>query len=315
MKISGHIHEVTDFVHFAPSFLSNPKKPLAGTFKSAPGLHIHLGSILEGLLPAQIPSVSAETISSADGKFSLNISDSLLKHLMINKMAYFVVYKKVGTFNINGRILPAFEAVYRSSAFDITKFKGGDVDIFFALFDFPTVGGISQDKVNEQVKQTKAQLKDLDKLSAWIKDGFISVSGSGRGADLKFNVHLSTSTSFNLSHFIVGEVTDMDIDLPGWDVLTGIFVSKDDIQKEVEKGIASMMEEVNDNIEKELAAQVGKGASQRPELVKDFFKTTASVTFTKLNFPIVDHKMSPLGPIDTRAIVPNVAVGFPRNIG
>jgi hypothetical protein len=320
MKVTGHIHEVTNLVQFAPSFLLNPKKPKAGTFKNASGIHIHLASILAGILPGNIvPSVSAETISASDGSFTLSISDSTLQHLTVNKQAYFVAFRKVGSISILGQTIPIFQPVYRSAPFDITKFKGGPVDLFFAPFDVPTDSGISQKQVDDQIKAAKSKFKDLDKLSATIQDGKVSVSGSGRGATIKFNIDLSPSTSFDLARFLTGKVKDMDIDLPGPDFIVGICVSKDDIEKSIEDGIAKLMKEVNAGIEKELIAEIAKGTGQSADTVKNIFKTTASVTFSKLNYPVVDHKVIKVPivgsiKIDVLAVVPKLAVGFPRKI-
>jgi hypothetical protein len=320
MKITGRIHEVTNLVQFAPSFLLDPKKPKAGTFKNASGIHVHLGSILAGILPGNlVPNISVETISASDGSFTLNISDEKLKHLTLNKQAYFVALRQVGTISILGQQIPIFQPVYRSAAFDITKFKGGSVNLFFAPFDVPSSSGITQAQVDAQIKAAKSKFKDLEKLSATIHEGKVSVSGSGRGANIKFNIDLSPSASFDLSRFISGKVKDMDIDLPGPDFIVGICVSKDDIEKSIEAGIAKLMKEVNAGIEKELIAQIAKGTGQSADLVKNIFKTTASVTFSKLNYPIVDHRVIkvPLAgsiTVDIRAVVPKLAVGFPRII-
>ena len=320
MKITGRIHEVTNLIQFAPSFLLNPKSPKAGTFKNAGGIHIHLGSILGGILPGNIiPSVSAETVSASDGTFNLNIPDNILQHLNANKMAYFVALRQAGTISILGQNIPIFQPVYRSASFDITKFKGGAVNIFFAPFDVPAESGITQKQVDAQIKAAKSKFKDLDKLSATIQDGRVAVSGSGRGAEIKFNIDLSPSTSFDLARFISGKVKDMDIDLPGPDFIVGICVSKDDIEKSIEDGIAKLMKEVNAGIEKTLIDQIAKGTGQSADIVKTIFKTTASVTFSKLNYPVVDHKVIKVPGIatitvDVRAVVPKLAVGFPRII-
>ena len=322
MKITGRIHEVSNLIQFAPSFLLNPKKPKAGTFKGASNIHIHLGSILGGILPGNlIPSISEETVSASDGSFSINVSDKNLQHLNMNKLAYFVALRQVGSISILGQNIPIFQPVYRSAPFDITKFKGDPVNLFFAPFNVANKSGISQKQVDDQIKAAKTKFKDLDKLSATIQDGKVSVSGSGRGATTKFNIDLSPSTSFDLSRFISGKVKDMDIDLPGPDFIVGICVSKDDIEKSIEDGIAKLMKQVNAGIEKELIAQIAAGTGQSASTVKDIFKTTATVTFSKLNYPVVDQKVIKVPivnqtiTVNVLAVVPKLAVGFPRNIG
>lgn len=319
MTITGNIHEVTNLVQFAPSFLLNPKSPKAGTFKAASGVHVTLKSVFSGTFPnGLLPNVSVNAVSSANGAFSIKIPDGSMQLFNLAKNAYFLCQRQVGTISILGQNIPIFEPVYRSATFDITKFKGGAQDLYFAPFNVPADSGITQKQVDDQIKAAKSKFKDLEKLSATIQSGKVAVSGSGRGATIKFNVDLSPSTSSNLSKFIEGKVQDMDIDLPGPDFIVGICVSKDDIEDSIEDGIAKLMKEVNAGIEKELIDAIAQGTGQNADLVKNIFKTTATVTFSKLNYPVVEHREIKVPGttirIDVRAVQPKLAVGFPRNI-
>ncbi len=319
MKLTGRIFEVTNVVAFAPSYLLNPKSPKAGSFKAASGIKLHLASIISGFPQSFMPGISVQTVSASDGKFAFNVSDTQLKQLKLNKMAYVVGYRNAGSVNILGQNITIYEPVYRSQAFDITTSKDKTVDLYFAPYSIPNKSGISQAMVDTQIAEAKKSFKDLSKLSASIHSGKVAVSGSGRGAEIKFNIDISASTSFDLSRFLNGKVKDMDIDLPGPDFIVGICVSKDDIEKEIEKGIAGIMKKVNATIEKTVVDELVKQTGQPKSLVQNLLKTTVSVTFSKLSYPVVEHKTIKVPivgsiTIDFRAIVPVLSIGFPRVI-
>lgn len=319
MKLSGRIHEVTNMEQFAVSYLLNPKKPKSGTFKAASGIKLHLASIIPGFAGSFMPSVSVSTHSASDGKFEISLSDAQVSQLSINKMVYIVGYRSAGTVNIGGHSVAIYEPVYRSQSFDITKYKSASHDIYFAPYSIPESSGITQKQVDKQISDAKKKFKDLEGLSGTIADGKVHVKGSGRGAEIKFNIELSPSTSFDLDRFIRGKVKAMDIDLPGPDFIVGICVSKDDIEKEVEEKIAKLMKEVNANIKTTLVAEVAKQTGQNKSLVEQFLNTQASVTFTKLRFPVVETKKIKVGIVEVsipvRSVVPKLSIGFPRVIG
>ena len=295
MKINGQFFEVTNVESFAVSYLLNPTKPTAGTFKTAANIRIELASILPNFPGGFFPGISVKTNSASDGTFALNV-------------------------HVAGQTIPIFEPVYRSEAFDITKYKpAGTLKMYFAPYAVPNSAGIAQSDVDTQIGAAKKSFKDISKLSASIQDGCISVSGSGRGAEIKFKINPSASTSFDLSSFIKGKVVDLDIDLPGPDFIVGICVSKDDIGKEVDKGIAGIMKEANKTIEKTLVDQVAAATGQSKTTVSALFKTTASVTFRAITYPVVEQKSIKIPgfkdiKIDVRAIVPKISIGFPRII-
>lgn len=320
MKFSGRIFEVTNIESFALSYITNPKSPKAGSFKPASGIKVHLASMINGFPVSFMPGISIKTDSASDGKFNINVSDSQLSQLQANKMAYVVAYRNAGTVNVLGQNITIYEPVYRSQLFDITRYTEKPVDIFFAKYQVPNKAGITQKQVDEQIAAAKSQFKDLSKLSATIQSGKVSVKGSGRGAEIKFNIDVSASTSFDLARFISGKVKDMDIDLPGPDFIVGICVSKDDIENEIEKGIAKIMKKVNTTIQKTLVDELAKATGQSKSIIQTLFSNTASVTFSKLSYPVVEHreiKVPGAGTIsvDVRGIVPTLSIGFPRIVG
>jgi len=320
MKINGKVFEVTDLANFAISYITNPKNPKAGTFRPAGGIRIQLASVVQGFGLPFIPGISVKTDTAADGSFSLNITTAQLNLLKKNKMVYFVAFRKSGSISAFGQNITVYEPVYRSEPFDITKSQfSAAPKIYFAPYNVPNSAGISQSMVDQQIKEAKKKFKDISKLNATILSRDISVSGSGRGAEIKFKIDLGVSTSSNLSSFIKGKVEDLDIDLPGPDFIVGICVSKDDIAKEVDKGIAGIIKEANKTIESTLIDQVAAQTGQSKSIISTLFKNTASVTFRSLSYPVVDHKSVKIPGIktmniDVRAVVPKIAVGFPRFI-
>jgi len=210
--------------------------------------------------------------------------------------------------------------VYRSEAFDIRKYKPPTLTkLYFVPYNVPDSAGISQTMVDEQIKAAKKKFKDIDKLSAGIQNGYINVTGSGRGATIKFKIDLSVSTSSNLSSYIKGKVDDLDIDLPGPDFIVGICVSKDDIAKDVDKGIAEIMKEANKTVETELINQVAAQTGQSKAIISSLMKTMATVTFRSLSYPVVGSKTVkvpgiPAMKIDIRAVVPRLSIGLPRKL-
>lgn len=319
MKLSGRINEITNLQQFASSFILNPAQPKPGTFKAASGIRIHLSSLLPDLPGGFMPSLSVHVNSASDGRFEFNVPEAQLKQLSLNKMAYLIAYRNVGSVNVAGQTITIFEPVYRGQTFDITTFKGGNHDLFFASQTVTDEEGITQGQVDDQISNAKKKFKELKSLSGTILDGKVHVKGSGHGAEIQFNIELSPSTSPNLDSFIRGKVKAMDIDLPGPDFIVGICVSKDDIEKEVEEKIAGLMKGVNATIKSKLIEELAKQTGQKKSLVEQLFNTKASLTFSKLRFPVVEHKKIKVGPveipIDVRAVVPKLSIGFPRAIG
>lgn len=320
MKINGQIFEVTDMAKFAMAYLANSSNPGTAHTKTAANIRVHLASVIPAMPFGFFPSLSLKTYSGSDGKFSFNVSAAQLKQLKSNKMAYILAYRKTGSMQVMGQTIEIFEPVYRSEAFDITKYKPPTLTkLYFAPYNVPDSAGISQTMVDEQIKAAKKKFKDIDKLSAGIQNGYINVTGSGRGATIKFKIDLSVSTSSNLSSYIKGKVDDLDIDLPGPDFIVGICVSKDDIAKDVDKGIAEIMKEANKTVETELINQVAAQTGQSKAIISSLMKTMATVTFRSLSYPVVGSKTVkvpgiPAMKIDIRAVVPRLSIGLPRKL-
>ena len=49
MKINGQFFEVTSLEAFALSYVSNPAKPAASSFKTAAGIQVQLASVISGV--------------------------------------------------------------------------------------------------------------------------------------------------------------------------------------------------------------------------------------------------------------------------
>lgn len=320
MKINGQIFEVTNLPAFATSYLTNPAQPAANTFLPAANLRIHLASVIPALLIGFFPGLSLKTTSAADGRFGFSLTAAQLNQLKTNKRAYFLAYRKTGSVQVGFTSVDIFEPVYRCEAFDLTAFKPPALlKLYFAPYSVPNSAGISQATVDAQIQAAKARFKDISKLNATIQSGHISVNGSGRGADTKFKIDLGVSTSANLSAFIKGSVEDLKVDLPGPDFIVGICVSKDQIGKEVEKGIAGVMKDANKTIEQTVINKVAKQTGLPANTVGSLIKSLASITFRSLSYPVVAQKTFKVPGfqtlnIDVRAIVPKLAIGLPRKI-
>jgi len=318
MKINGQFFEVTNLPAFAAAYLANPANPGSANTKTAPGIRVHLASVISGFPAGFFPGISLKTNTDANGKFSLNISTAQLNLLKQNKLVYIIAYRKTGSTQVLGQTIDIYEPIYRGAPFDITSYKPPALQkVYFAPYNVPDSAGISQTMVDAQISSAKKSFKDIEKLTATIQSGKISVTGSGRGATIKFNIDLGPSTSANLSSYIKGKVEDLDIDLPGPDWLVGICVSKDEIAKEVDKGIADIMKEANKTIETELINQVSAQTGLAKTLVSSLMKTMASVTFRALTYPTVGTKKIKVGNITSfeiplKAVVPRISVGLPR---
>lgn len=320
MKLNGSINEITNLAEFATSFILNPNNPKAGTFKPAANIRVHLASAIPGF-GGFFPSLSLDVNSGSDGKFSFNISTAQLNTLKTNKLCYFTAFHKVGSVSILGNEVPIFEPLYRSSTFDITKISFSKAPrLFFAPQSVPEDAGVTQSQVDDQVKDAKKDFKDIEKLSATIQPGKVSVKGSGRGADIVFDIDLSCSTSFDLNRFLSGKLKNLDIDLPGPDFITGICVSKDDIEKQIEKGIDGIMKSANKTILNTIIDELAEKTKKPKSIIKTLMESTATITFSKLSYPAVAHKTITIPivnkkfTIDILAIVPKLSIGFPRNV-
>lgn len=317
MKLSGRIHEVTNLQQFALSYIANSKKPKAGTFKTVSGIKIHLSSAIPGF-GGFFPSLSVNASSRNDGRFEINVSDTQLKQLKSNKLVYLVAYRNAGSVKVFGNNVIIWEPVYRCQAFDITKYKSASHDIYFAPYPISNENGITQAQIDEQIAAAKKKFKDIKSLSGNINEGGVRVKGSGRGAEIEFNVDLSPSTSFDLNRFIRGKVKSVDIDLPGPDFIVGICVSKDDLEKEVENKIAELMKDVNKEIKATLINEVSKQTGQSKTIIQSLFDSMASLTFSRLSYPTVGTKkmkvLNQTFDIPVRAVVPRLSLGFPRSM-
>jgi hypothetical protein len=320
MKIKGHFYEVTHLKDFATSYFINPKAPKSSSFKAAANIRVHLASVIPAFPGGFLPALSLKTDTNAQGSFSFTIAAAQQQQLKANKQAHFVAYRNVGSVEVLGQNITIYEPVYRSAAFDITKYAGGEEQFYFAPYNVPDSAGVSQAQVDAQVKEAKKDFKDIEKLGATLQKGRISVKGSGRGADIKFDIDLGVSTSAVLTNFLTGKLKKLDIDLPGPDFIVGLCVSKDDIEKQIEKGIAGIMKDANKTIEDTLITELAAQTGQSKATVKSLIESMATVTFSKLNYPVTDHKtikmpvLNQTITIDIRSVVPKLSVGFPRNI-
>ena len=67
-----------------------------------------------------------------------------------------MAYRQTGAVQVLGQNIPIFEPIYRSQAFDITKFTPpADLHLYFAPQSVPNSAGITQATVDSQIAVAK----------------------------------------------------------------------------------------------------------------------------------------------------------------
>ncbi len=114
-------------------------------------------------------------------------------------------------------------------------------DIFVFKAQGPNALGQTQAQINADLKPLRTSRK-LDTLRASILSDRLSIGASKSAGAVKFEAYVVGSTSADLNQVIevievsVGEIA---IDLPGPDVIVGLFVSKSDIEAQMRSGMSS----------------------------------------------------------------------------
>jgi len=183
--------------------------------------------------------------------------------------------------------------------------------IYHNINDFQ---GISQAQLTTQTNQARSSIPNVDSISAFITDNGINIVGKGRGATVTFRITLSPSTSHNLNLFIKQQIEDFDVDLPGWDWLTGLCVSEDDIKKEVRNGVRSIIVSANQQIKQQIIDEVAQSQGLSSALVKSLFDTSLSLTFNKVRYPVIEIKKIGFLTVKLRAVVPDPCLAIPKKL-
>lgn len=307
--IHGQAFKITDLAGFA----KNPLDPDPKTFVPFGGLTLVVTLDFPGGFSGQIPAVTINGKADAQGHFTVDLGN----FSSLPNQGYLLAFDTIGTFEdpfIKGK-RPILAPVYRSSAFELKAVTPDLRKIFIAPKKAPAGFGISQDQVDSQVdtvvKALRQQGAPIDTLTAFINDGLIHVSGTGRGATFKFDINIKAATGNDLSQFMTDDVENFDIDLPGPDFITTIFVDEDKILRQIKDGVAALVGTLNARIRTAFIEEIHQ---QAPGVnATDLFDHTVSTTFEKLLFPIVSQRKLGLHIVVNRRLITGDPVfGFPR---
>lgn len=310
VKFKGTISQVTDLQSFATSYILTNGKPDAKTFKPFPNLTLHLalGFPIPFNFPSFLPQSSIKATTNSSGGFQFAVPSGFPE----STDAYLIAYQTVMT--VPGLNVPILAPVYRSATFKVGAISSAEQRIFVAPVTAPDTGGITQAQISAETKTAAKSIKDVESLTAVIKNDGIGVVAKGRGAEITFRIGLSPSTSHNLNQFVKHKIHEMDIDLPGPDWLTGLCVDEDQIEKEINQAIGKLVSGFQSKIKGEVINQIAAKSGQSTAAVKALFDSQVSLTFKGVRYPVVETKN--IGPISFsfRSIVMDPCIGLPRKL-
>jgi hypothetical protein len=308
--IHGQAFKITDLAGFA----KNPLDPDPKTFVPFAGLTLVLTLDFPAGFSGQFPAVTINGTADAQGRFTIDLGN----FSSLPNQGFLLAFDTLGTFEepFTHRKLPILAPVYRSSAFKLKAVTPDLQKIFIAPEKAPAGLGITQDQVDSQIDAVVKSLKQkgapIDTLSAFINDGMIHVFGTGHGAKFTFDINIKAATGNDLSQFMTDDVENFNIDLPGPDVITTIFVDEDHILQQIKEGVAGLVGTLNAQIRAAFIQEIHQlvpGAN-----ATDLFDHRISTTFEKVLFPVLSqHKVGTIT-VKRRAITGDPAFGLPRDL-
>ena len=203
--------------------------------------------------------------------------------------------------------------MYRSNRFALRDIIG--LELYYGTQDIPNENGMTQDQIDNQIRDARGSIENVESLSASIRNKKIAVRGEGRGAEVRFDIKLSSSTGSNLDKFVKHKIENLDIDLPGPDFITGLCVNEDDIEQQISRSVRSLVSQMNSQILDEIIQLIADESGLDRRLIEIYFDNFLTMTFGNFNYPVVETRRIGIIPIRKRAIVPVPYLGFPRNIG
>lgn len=302
MKIKGKLHRITNIQTFVASFLQTGGNPTTGfaNFGKAK-IHVALDAPFNQFGQSFIPNFSFKADANAAGDFSVDVPDSF-KPFRGRVIAF-----ESTLINVNLPGVPSIEILaplYRSATFAMTAVNGTVQKIFVFPVVTPNEQGIPASEIKKEAAKLKTDLK-LDKVTASVDSNSINCTAEKSGGEIKFEIHPKPSTSDDLDELIRLSVEKMDIDLPGPDFIVGLCVSKDDIEKQVRKGVKRFAATLNDQIKDEIE-KAAPGAT-----------ALATITISKVRYPVTSTQTVKLpGNLGThtfsqRSIVVDPTIGVP----
>lgn len=307
VQVQGNLYQVTNLQSFVASYAIDAQNPDAKSYIPFGNLLVHMAFAFP--LPFNngfLPSVSVKTKADHKGAFTLNIPAAIPG----TTDAYLIVYREVG--KVMG--VPILGPLYRSATFKVKDLTAEGRKIYLMPQEATLEQGITQAEISKEVKAAAKAMNEVESLSAWIGANGVNVTAKGKGATIKFDILLSPSTAHDLNELIKHKVDDLDIDLPGWDLITGLCVNESEIEGQIRTGVKNMVTQFNARIKDEIVKAVAAEAGINEALVRTFMEAQTSLTFEKVRYPVVkEQKVGPVT-VKTRSILLDPCFGFPRNL-
>lgn len=295
MKIKGKLHRITNLQQFVASYLSTDGHPTQG-FTNWGSARVYLAIDMGGGFPAGfLPALSIKMDANGQGEFTFT-PFALLPHYR----ARIIVFNMT---TLPGSPLPILAPVYRSESFKISAVSNTMRHIFIFQETTPTNLGVSQQALNALLPAIRNNIP-LDILRAFIRSNRISIHAERSGGEIDFSAYVNGSTSHDLNRVIEVKAGEIDIDLPGPDLITGLCFDKDSVEAQ----IRNQMRGLSDQISQRLLNEFDQLAPGAAALVTVSSWRTRHVQTDTINMPGL-----PLAtPIYT--VVPDAAFGIPRRL-
>jgi hypothetical protein len=303
--VNGQLRRITDPAAFAQSWLATNGKPTKG---HAPwgGARIHLvtdfpsGAFSHSLMP----SMTMRADTDAQGRFAFNAPDAL----GASRGALVAFQVTMAPPPLPGMpAIPVLDPVYRSQPFKFSAVPATPLAAARILYAYPATTpdsqGVTQATVDKLIGTMRKNLK-LDKLSATIGRGRVSVRAEERGATVAFNAYVRGATVPDLGRVIEVKAGEIDFDLPGPDFITTICVDEGQIERQIRDGLTQLSKDISKTLLKELDKQLpGLSAVAGVSVWRTRWVQTGT---KKIKIPGTTVE------VPVFAAVPDASVGLPR---
>lgn len=207
--------------------------------------------------------------------------------------------------------------IYRSAPFKAQGVIGKPLRIFVFPLPVPDTVGVGQERINTQVAealQSDPELEDVDHLSATIIDRGLRVTAVRGRATVTLTLVLRPSRAIDLERFVSHQIEAFDIDLPR---LVGCFVNEDKIEADISQAMASLVKDINGQIEETFSTFLAQAQGLDPAQVLALLEDKMTLTFTAARFPVIDTEPAMGGTAvrEIRNIVFEPSFGMPRELG
>jgi len=317
MKITGTLFQITDLVRFITSTIKH-HKPDPKSFKPFESGVVFLNTDFPlGFNPPSFANnIATSGTVNNNGEFTLQVPPNLPNTVS----AFINAAHLVDAPQIPGvPKLPKLPSIiYRSAPFKLSAVTNHPQQIFVAHTPLTNGAGISQDQVDKQIEAARCDFHQLDTLSAFITESGVHLLGTGLDHNLTvmFDIDVFPETGPVLTDFIDFELKNVDIDLPGPDVFTGLCVSEDKLKERLHQGVGQLVDQFNPFIKDSIIKSITDGTGVDPTTGEQFFDQQMSMTFETIRHPVT--KTTDIGfqhlKVKFRALVPDPFIGTPRTL-